>query len=241
MTSPSAWMPVYLGDYLGKTARLTTEQHGAYLLLLFDYWRNGPPPMDDAVLAQITRLARPAWKKMRGTILAFFQERDGLLHHKRVDEELQKAEHNQERRTDKARKAANARWSADAPSNAPSIPEAMPDGCPLPSPSKKKTKPKGLSKETALPDGWKPEPFGDGKCLAIVDGWSAEQLAMQVEKFTAHHRTRGNRWADWQSAWQTWVLNSVQFAQPRHNPAEQKPLHIIIAERVALDRLGATA
>lgn len=138
----SAWMPIYLGDYLGKTARLTTEQHGAYLLLIFDYWRNGPPPADDAVLAQITRLSRPAWKKIRPIILAFFEERDGKLFHDRVEEELHKAGENQERRTQKAKKGAAARWSKqgddDAPSNArsnaTSIPEAMPNECAPPSP-----------------------------------------------------------------------------------------------------------
>lgn len=138
MSGPTAWMPIYVGDYLGDTQRLTTEQHGAYLLLLFDYWRNGPPPADDAVLAQITRLSRPAWKKMRSVVLGFFDERSGHLHHGRVDKEIAKAEENHERRTEKARKGAAARWSKqgndDAPSNAPSIPQALLDECAPPPP-----------------------------------------------------------------------------------------------------------
>ncbi len=129
MTKQSAWMPLYIGDYLGDTQRLTTEQHGAYLLLLMDYWRNGPPPLDDAVLSQITRLPVAAWKKNKRAVLAFFAEADGLLRHGRVESEKARAAEHGERRSDKAKKAAKARW-ADAPSNAPSMPEALLVDCP---------------------------------------------------------------------------------------------------------------
>jgi len=59
------WMPLYVADYLSATSRLTTEQHGAYLLLLMDYWKNGAPPNNDAVLAQITKLSPDAWSNAR--------------------------------------------------------------------------------------------------------------------------------------------------------------------------------
>lgn len=159
MSGPSAWMPIYVGDYLGKTGRLTTEQHGAYLLLLFDYWRNGPPPNDDAVLSQITRLSRPAWRKMKPTILAFFEIDGGKLIHGRVEQELQKAEENHDRRSERAKKAAEARWgdaprnaTSNARSNATSMPQALHNECSPPSPKKVESSPPSRSPAAKLPD-----------------------------------------------------------------------------------------
>jgi len=130
----SAWMPFYIGDYLGDTQRLTTEQHGAYLLLILDYWRNGPAPDDDAVLQQITKLDKAGWKRCRPALSRLFQIAGGEWRHKRIEKELGKAKANAERRSEKASKAAQARWS-DAPSNAPSMPQAMLGECPPQSPS----------------------------------------------------------------------------------------------------------
>ena len=64
-------MPLYVGDYLSATTRLTTEQHGAYFLLLLDYWKSGPPPNDDAVLAQIARMPLSAWRKAKPALIGF--------------------------------------------------------------------------------------------------------------------------------------------------------------------------
>lgn len=50
------WYPFYVGDYRKDTARLSTEQHGAYRLLLDEYWVAGPLPDDDQVLARIAGL-----------------------------------------------------------------------------------------------------------------------------------------------------------------------------------------
>lgn len=110
----SAWMPFYVGDYLGDTQRLTTEQHGAYLLLILDYWRSGPAPDDDAVLAQITRLPLAAWKRHRSAIARMFQVTDGEWRHKRIDHEISAAKDNAERRSSKARDGANAKWGESA-------------------------------------------------------------------------------------------------------------------------------
>lgn len=87
---PDTWMPLVIGDYLKDTTRLTTEQHGAYLLLIMSYWVEGPPADDDEELAAITRLDAKAWKKNRDKLLRFFRIDDGVWRHKRVDEELER-------------------------------------------------------------------------------------------------------------------------------------------------------
>jgi uncharacterized protein YdaU (DUF1376 family) len=146
------WMPIYVADYLADTCRLTTEQHGAYLLLIFDYWRNGALPDDDAVLAQVCRLTADAWSMHSAVLKAFFTKADdGLLHQKRIDVEIAKAQLNRSMSVTRARKAAEARWSKNAPSIASSIAPTMLEECPSPSPTPLKTKAKAAS-VFVLPD-----------------------------------------------------------------------------------------
>lgn len=82
------WMPFYPADYLADTSHLTTQQHGAYVLLLLRYWVAGGIPQDDEQLAQITRLPLDVWLIEKPTILAFFASD---LTHKRVEIELKKS------------------------------------------------------------------------------------------------------------------------------------------------------
>lgn len=90
MSRSDTWMPLYIGDYLRDTNRLSTVQHGAYFLLIMDYWVNGPPPDDDEQLAAVTKSSAPEWKKLRQALVRYFQIEDGFWRHKRVDKELAK-------------------------------------------------------------------------------------------------------------------------------------------------------
>jgi uncharacterized protein YdaU (DUF1376 family) len=136
------WMPLYVADYLSATSRLTTEQHGAYLLLLMDYWKNGAPPDNDSVLAQITRLSPDAWANARTMLQPFFEVMNGAWVQARVEAEMQKANNNKKINKERGLKGAEARWAnKNAPSNALSIVQEYSEVCsanstsPSPSPS----------------------------------------------------------------------------------------------------------
>jgi len=91
MSRTDTWMPLYVADYLADTRHLSGPEHGAYLLLMMHYWRTGPLPDDDAMLARIASTEPKAWRAMSGVVRSFFVADDGQLHHKRIDSERQKA------------------------------------------------------------------------------------------------------------------------------------------------------
>lgn len=136
-------MPLYIGDYLADTSRLTTEQHGAYLLLLMDYWRSGRLPDNDQVLAQIAKLSPDAWSNARAMLEQFFSIENGFWVHGRVEKELAQSLENKAKNHQRAVQAAEKRWNKqpkNATSNANSNAQAMLKQCPSPSPSPSKTK-----------------------------------------------------------------------------------------------------
>lgn len=120
------WMPLYIGDYLADTSRLSTEQHGAYLLILMDYWRNGPPLDDDEELASITKLALPQWRKHAAKLRGFFDLVDGRLIQKRADAERAKAGAISSKRSEAGKAgAAKKHGKQDGGSEAKAVANAM--------------------------------------------------------------------------------------------------------------------
>src|SRR4051812_30644287 len=96
------WMPWYIADYLADTAHLRAGQSGAYLHLIMHYWQKGGLPDNNAQLAAIARMTPQEWKRERPVIEPFFQMPGWK--HKRVEEELVKAQAKYEARAAAGRK-----------------------------------------------------------------------------------------------------------------------------------------
>lgn len=120
--SERTWMPFYVGDYLKDTMHLSTEEHGAYMLLIIHYWIKGGLPAEDKRLASIARLPLEQWLEIRESIAEFF---DKGWTHGRIDEEIQKAQEAYEKRANAGRKGGkNKAKQKQCLSNAPSAEEA---------------------------------------------------------------------------------------------------------------------
>lgn len=106
------WMPVYIGDMLAKTTRMTTEQIGASFLLMMDYWRNGAIPDDNNVIASVIRLNIAKAKALKNALINcnLFEVIDGQLTSQYLDGLKAQAESNKSAKSDRAKKAAEARW-----------------------------------------------------------------------------------------------------------------------------------
>lgn len=111
-------LPLFTDSYLADTRHLSTEEHGAYLLLLMEAWRraDGSLPDDDLLLARLAGLSRERWAEAKPVVMAFWK-RDGrkkTWSQKRLEKErLYVREKRQS-----AKDAAASRWKDKKKDNA---------------------------------------------------------------------------------------------------------------------------
>lgn len=84
------YMKLHIADYLADTQHLTTQEHGAYLLLLMNYWQTEKPLNNKrGRLKSVVRLSTEEWKEVEITLSEFFTVEDDLWKHGRVEAELE--------------------------------------------------------------------------------------------------------------------------------------------------------
>lgn len=107
MNKNNIWMPFYYGDFLKDTMHLSTEEKGAYILMIMHFWQHGIIKNDRKMIKNITQIS---YKKME-KILPFFQEKNGYLSHERIEKEKSKALSYKEKQSSNGMAGAMARWS----------------------------------------------------------------------------------------------------------------------------------
>ena len=94
MSTP--WFPFWIGRYIADTRNIRTIEHGAYLLLILEYYQHGKLPDDERKIANICKLSVRTFARMRPKLAAFF-EMPGWRH-KFIEAELEKINKKKEMR-----------------------------------------------------------------------------------------------------------------------------------------------
>lgn len=110
------WFPFYVDDFVsdGKVEAMTTEEVGAYLLLLCKAWKERPVgtvPDDDRILARWTRTTPADWSRIKPNVMIAFtlSTRTKRYHQKRMEQEFARFRRTQKKRSEAAKIAAKTR------------------------------------------------------------------------------------------------------------------------------------
>ena len=102
------YMQLYIADYLADTMHLSTEEHGAYLLLMFNYWQTGKPIPKNR-LAKIARMGNDRWISVESSLKEFFNDNGVEWVHERIDRDLDAVRMSLEQKSAAGRASAEAR------------------------------------------------------------------------------------------------------------------------------------
>lgn len=232
---PDTWMPMYWGDYLRDTMHLSTEEHGAYMLLIGHYWTTGKPLKDDDVLlSRIARMTKIQWKSARCTISEFFIKGDGYWRHNRVEYEIANSIAITTAKSEAGKIGAKNRWQShsiandkkmaeppisqwqnDAPSQPPSQEESKkPPVVPLSGDghtAEEGTDGKPRRGKRPMPADWKP----DEKHFAVGarEGYDRGEVEWQAEQFRDWAAAGAKRYTDWDAAFRNWIKSDIARRQ----------------------------
>lgn len=198
------FMQLYVADYLADTQHLTTEQHGAYLLLLMTMWRNaGSLPNDEKKLARIAHVSLKRWHIIAGDVMAFFDITDDRITQKRLSEELQKAVSKSEKRKTSGSlggKSKSLKNNEQGLANASVL-------------LKHSSEPdiRNIKKDTNVSPkkGCRlPEDFQPDFSFATNEGFTQDEARTLFESFRDYWTAKTGKDAtkrDWQATWRNWV------------------------------------
>jgi uncharacterized protein YdaU (DUF1376 family) len=124
--SKRPWMPLYVSDYLGDTQHLSTEEHGAFLLILMAMWQHGMLKNDPTILSRMAKVNPRRWHLIAEAIMPYFKVVDGYIISPRLQREHEKAVSLSKKQSENA-----LRRYADKPlnNNEPTPAMAVPNAC----------------------------------------------------------------------------------------------------------------
>jgi uncharacterized protein YdaU (DUF1376 family) len=221
------WYPFYVGDYARDTSRLSVLEHGAYILLLNEYYSVGEPlPDDKKQLYRICRAFDEQEQQAISKVLQLFFKHDAnakVYRQKKADEEIEKKADISHKRSQAAKNkgkkspanaqqmhskcTANADTSTSTSTSTITNTDNIGDATPPKTPKAKKG--------TRIPDDW--------TCSTELGEWAMKEYGMSVNEvkeeifsFTDYWKAKTGANAiklDWDATFRNWIRNSNKWSK----------------------------
>lgn len=211
------YIQLYVSDYLADTAHLSAAQHGAYLLLIFNYWQRGQALSNtNDRLANVARMSNDEWAANKEALAEFFLVDGDTWSHARIDADL--------------KAVTNKSLKASAAGHASAVKRAAGEK-PVPAPEKARSTPvqrtmnhteadtdteaeadkEQASKKTPaasrLPADWEPGLPDITFCQTERPDLSPQQTAARFRDYWVAQPGLKGRKTDWGATWRNWVRN----------------------------------
>ena len=210
-------MPLFVADYLADTWHLSPAEHGAYLLLIMNYWQRGKPlPSDDAKLARLLRMSAKEWSSVKCEVSQFFRDDGDTWHHARIEDELERCRTKAEQASRAGRASALQRESerstvVERTLNASSNPVEQPDeNKPDENKPDEKNKGRPASQGTRLTEEWLLS--DDDRTYAEDQGIARDRVDRIAENFRDYWVSKAGKTAtktNWSKTWRIWCRREV--------------------------------
>ena len=240
MSSP-AYLPLFGSDYLADTRHLSTEEHGAYLLLMMAAWRQDDCglPADDQKLSRIVGLTMRKWLAIKGTILEFWTTENDRIYQQRLRKERGYAD----LKSENNRRAASTRWGKQVTENieGASCERISKRNAPQPQPHKDvvvaeaTTTPRAKRAPTMahrMPKDWVPGPLPPDIAELVAD-WPPGRVDREAANVRDYWLTTKTRRPGWDLTFHNRIrdIHDRVMRENRHarqSPANDEPTNPIV-------------
>lgn len=231
-------LPFWVDAFQRDTQDLSTEEIGAYMLLLSAMWsrESCDLPDDDKRLARVCRVTESKWKRGLGCVMrGFLVAESGVVFSKRLRREAAYVEHSVKEQSDRKKgkspskplKDNDATQSTDDPQNipgeSPEQPTQQPNNPTIKIEEDKSSSIPKKSRGTRLSEDWfLPLDWGD---YSLDQGMSHNEIRIEAEKFKNYWISKSGKDASkvsWEATWKNWTLN---FIQRRGSSNVKQPYH----------------
>lgn len=203
------YMQLYVADYLAEASHLSALQHGAYLLLLFNYWQRGTPLSNsNDRLANVARMSNAEWLEHRAVLAEFFEVEGDTWRHAGIEAALQAV-------ADKSAKARGAGEASARKRAAPAEPiaseraTAVQQAVNHTDKDKEKDSKQGEkpARASRLPQDWTPTLDDINFCRAERPDLDPQMTASRFRDYWCAVAGDKGRKIDWCATWRNWVRN----------------------------------